>query len=675
MRRLASSLALSLTLFGAAAAQAQPVQGFVDLHSHLMGEHAFGGGWFWGTVEGPLDWAMRRCDGNFPSPTHAATRYPIISEFVGPDTGWHLGRRRGYDRRKCKYFFGIPIPGTCPRPHFEDWPMWDAIAHQQMWYGHLQQARQGGLRVLVASLDESNFLCENTRPSTRRYDCDEMASVRRQAQFVRDFAARNASWVGIATTPAEARSLIAQGKLAVVLSVEVTQLFPSGDFLAQLDELRALGVRSVQVAHHADNRFAGAAPIPELIKTAKLVELLAGRDLTDIDEIVCRDASGQSHACDGESSLNERGLSPEGETLVRAMMDRGMLLDVAHLSRHALRDAYALAMQRGPYPLLYTHAHMWDTISPSEERHEKYLRADEVHLLTDTGGMLGLRTGFEDSLAYGSAVANSCQGSSRSFAQSLQYAVDRGLDVGFGADFNGFIKQMRPRYRPFLPTPAGIKAWCPADESQIRAAGGPSEMQKKGLAHVGLLPALLSDLQTVGLPAPYLDHLNRSAETFLRLWERSVSLGVPAPTNWALTAQISASSTYCSGAGTIHCYSPARANDGNRDTALGGFTSWANDSGVPMPQWLELSWQVAHAFTRVEVFTTAGYELRDYDVQAFDEGLGAWVGLASVRGNTLAHRVHALAPPALPTRRLRVLAVSGSAVQPGYARINELEAY
>ena len=108
---------------GVATTEAQPVVGFVDLHSHLKAEHAFGGGWFWGTVEGPIDWAVRRCDGNFPYKSHAATMFPIVSEcHLGADTGWHLGRRRGYDRRRCRYFFGIPIPGTCPRPHFEDWP-------------------------------------------------------------------------------------------------------------------------------------------------------------------------------------------------------------------------------------------------------------------------------------------------------------------------------------------------------------------------------------------------------------------------------------------------------------------------------------------------------------------------------------------------------------------------
>ena len=513
---------------GGTTARAQPVQGFVDLHSHLMAEHSFGGGWFWGTVEGSMDWAVRRCDGNFPHKTHAATWLPVVGEFLGGhglggDTGWHLGRRRGYDRRQCRYVFGIRVPGTCPQPHFEDWPAWSAIAHQQMWQGWLQQAHQGGLRVMVVSLAESNFLCNNTAFATRRYGCDEMQSIRRQATKTHEFVSRNSGWVGVATNPAQARALIQQGKLALVLAVEVTQLFPSGDFLAQLDELRGMGIRSVQVVHHADNRFGGAAPIPKLMSAANMVEVLTG-DITRIDNIVCRNSWGGSDKCDGDTYLNERGLTLEGETLVRAMMDRGMLVDVAHLSRRSFQNAYQIARQRGNYPLLYSHAHMWNTIRDSEERHEKYIKPEEIQMITNTGGMVGLRTGPESTVQYGS-VSNSCQGSSRSFAQSLMYAVDNGLKVGFGADLNGFTDQMKPRYIPLI---------CHSDFNQINSAGGPTEFQRKGLAHVGLLPQLMSELQAVGTPATYLNHLNNSAENFLQMWERSVSLGTLPVSNWGL---------------------------------------------------------------------------------------------------------------------------------------------
>ncbi|REG29840.1 microsomal dipeptidase-like Zn-dependent dipeptidase [Archangium gephyra] len=513
-----------LCVLGASApAGAQAVYGYADLHSHLMAEHSFGGGWFAGKLEGPMDVAVQRCDGNFPFKSHAATRFPVVSELLGDDTGWHEGKKRGYDRRQCQYFLGIKIPGTCPQTHFEQWPMWNAIAHQQMWQGWLQQAYQNGLRVMVVSVAESNFLCSNTAPSTRRYDCDEMASIKRQISAAQGFVSRNSGWVGIATTPAQARSLIQQGKLALVLAVEVTQLFPSGDYLAQLDELRSMGVRSVQVVHHADNRFGGAAPIKELIGAANKIETITFSEQTRINDIVCRNGSGSSGTCNGDTYLNERGLTAEGDALVRAMMDRGMLVDVAHLSRKGFVNVYQIAQQRGNYPLLYSHAHMWNTIDSSVDRHEKYIKQDEIQMITNTGGMVGLRTGPEPTVQYGSAVSNSCQGSARSFAQSLMYAVDNGLKVGFGADLNGFTSQLKPRYNFF---------GCYSDFNQINNAGGPNDLHKKGLAHVGLLPTLMSDLQAVGTPSYYLDHLNRSAENFLQMWERSASMATVQTGNW-----------------------------------------------------------------------------------------------------------------------------------------------
>jgi microsomal dipeptidase-like Zn-dependent dipeptidase len=677
LRPIASYLAAlgcALLLQGLATT-AQAVDGYVDLHSHLTAEQSFGGSWFWGTINGPMETAVQRCDGNFLTQSHAATRFPIVSELIGDDTGWHLGKRRGYDRRRCKRFIFVTIPGTCPQEHFENWPMWNAIAHQQMWRGWLQQAQAGGLRVMVVSLAESNFLCINTPPHRRRYGCDEMESVRRQAQFARSFANANSSWVGIAETPAQARALIAQGKLALVLSVEATQLFPSGDYIAQLDELRGLGVRSVQVAHHADNRFSGAAPIPKLMQTANLVEVLWGwSNITAIDNIVCRDANGAGGSCDGEHYLNERGLSSDGNVLVNAMMDRGMLLDVAHLSRKAFTATYDLARVHGNYPLLYSHAHTWDTISSEEERHEKYLRSEEIHMITDTGGMIGLRPGPESTVAYGNTVANQCQGSARSFAQSLMYAVDNGLNVGFGADLNGFIEQLKPRYRPASLLPGNQT--CRADTLQLLGSGPVSDFHKKGLAHVGLLPALMSDLQAVGTPPSYLAHLNQSAETFLRIWERSQSLAVVLPPagNLARSATSTASSTYCSGSGE-HCYSAARINDGSNATALGGYNSWTNDYGAPMPQWVQLNWPSAVTFRRMELYTTSGYAVRNFVIQYLSGG--SWIDLpvtpAFPTANAGTHLSYTLPP--VTTTAVRVLGREGSAAQPGYVRINELEIY
>ena len=679
------------------------VEGYVDLHSHLMGEHAFGGSWFWGTTEGPINSALARCDGNFGylpgQGSHAATIYPLLSEFLGADTGWHLGRRRGYDNRRCRRFLGIPIPGTCPRPHFEHWPKWDAIAHQQMWYGHLQKAKNNGLKIMAVSLNESEFLCKTTPPIRRRYDCNEVASVKRQASFIRGFAARNSSWVGVAETPAQARALIAQGKLALVLTAELTKLFPDGNYIQQLDELHALGVRSLQVVHHANNRFAGTAPINQLRTAATAVEILSGGSInTAINDTTCRDRNGVIQyeyipgnglpilarpKCDGEEHLNEQGLTAEGVGLVNAMINRGMLLDVSHLSRKAFRETYQIAMNRGQYPLTYSHTHMWSMMEggDKEERHEKYLRDDEIHMITDTGGMIGLRTGHEKTLANirpplaQPLVANTCQSSTRSFAQSLTYAIDKGLNVGFGADLNGFIAQMKGLHGAFLFPGQN----CYGDYVQLRSSNGFNDFHAKGFGHVGLFPEFIADLKRVGVPASYMDRIEKtSAETYLQIWERSLALaGGGPPPNLALSATATASSTYCAGPPPTspHCYAPWRVNDGSASSALGGLSSWANNAGVPMPQWVELTWNAPVTVSRVVVTTTTGFEVRDYALQYWAGGAqsGSWQTLANVAGNTAISRVHLFG--AVTAMRLRILGSQGPAAQPGYIRINEFEAY
>ena len=686
IHRLLATLSIAVTAALGAQAHAA-VEGYVDLHSHLMGEHAFGGSWFWGRTEGPINSALARCDGNFGylpgQGSHGATIYPIVSEFLGPDTGWHLGRRRGYDNRRCRYFFGIPIPGTCPREHFEDWPKWDAIAHQQMWYGHLQQSYNNGLRIMAVSLDESEFLCKTTPPLRRRYNCDEMESIRRQAGFLRGFATRNSSWVGIAETPAQARALIAQGKLALVMTAELTKLFPSGDYIQQLNELHALGIRSLQLVHHADNRFAGTAPMNQLRTAGSLVEFLSGGGInTHINDTVCRNAAGQISVesvphqllpfinrpkCDGWEYVNQEGLTQDGRNLINAMIDRGMILDVSHLSRKAFREMYQIAVARGNYPLTYSHTHMWNTVD-DHDKNEKYLRDDEIHMITDTGGMIGLRTGPESTHAYirpplaQPLVANSCPGSTRSFAQSLLYALDKNLNVGFGADLNGFVKQMK-----------GVSfSSCPYDYAQLTASNSYRDFHRKGFGHAGFFPDLITDLKRVGVPQSYMDKLEKhSAEIYLQIWERSLALsGGGGGGNLALSATATASSTYCSGA-PEHCYAAVRVNDGNPSTALGGQSSWTNNWGVGMPQWVELNWSAPVTASRVTVYTTSGYPIRDYDVQIWNGS--AWVTVASVAGNTALQRNHAFG--SVTTQRIRILGRQGPDVQPGYVRINEFEVY
>jgi hypothetical protein len=94
-----------------------------------------------------------------------------------------------------------------------------------------------------------------------------------------------------------------------------------------------------------------------------------------------------------------------------------------------------------------------------------------------------------------------------------------------------------------------------------------------------------------------------------------------------------------------------------------------------MPQWVQLEWSVPVTATRAVVTTTAGFELRDYDLQAWvgTPQTGGWVTLAAVNANANVVNVHAF--PQVTTARMRILGRSGSAAQPGYVRVNEIQVY
>jgi len=154
--------------------------------------------------------------------------------------------------------------------------------------------------------------------------------------------------------------------------------------------------------------------------------------------------------------------------------------------------------------------------------------------------------------------------------------------------------------------------------------------------------------------------------------------GRPNAANLARSATASASSTYTPGCSPgVHCYFPWRVNDGDRSTTLGGNTSWANDNGQPMPQWVQLHWPAAITFSRVNLWLTAGYEASSFRIEYRASASSAWQVLAAVTGNTAS----VLGPYNVPfpgtatAQDIRILGLSGPAIQPGYIRVNEIEVY
>jgi hypothetical protein len=136
--------------------------------------------------------------------------------------------------------------------------------------------------------------------------------------------------------------------------------------------------------------------------------------------------------------------------------------------------------------------------------------------------------------------------------------------------------------------------------------------------------------------------------------------------NLARTGIASASSTFFG-------YSPARTNDGDRNTSLGGSFSWSNareTSTTPaLPASLDITLGTAAPVDRIVLYSTLGWEIRDYDLQYFNGS--QWLTLEQVRGNTQTVRTHSFAQVNLS--RVRVIGRSGPNIQTVHVRINELE--
>lgn len=461
------------------------VGGFADLHVHQAADLAYAAGWYHGSHgNGHPSQTLPACQGD----DHGSVQIAGINAF-----NVHTGETHGY-------------------PDFEDWPAWDDIAHQQVAADWLKDAHENGLNLMVASVVNNEWLCAAT-VATGNYDrqmhCNDMESIKRQILALKAFDEQT-SWYQIVRDPWEARRAIEQGKLAVVLSVEVSDLFPSsdGDYIRQLHELYSMGVRSVQLAHETNSIFAGAAYHRDMFKIMSQIKSWFSSDI--------------DFASDGSGTHNALGLTDDGRILLDEMIRLDMLIDIAHLSLETQRDIYqTVASQHRYYPLYNSHTRISNLLTSEDAAtlKEHVTTNETLNYVRRTGGMLGLRTGDNAMLKYNnSIVANNCDGSARSFIQFYQYAADRGVNVAFGSDFNGFITQMTPRFGP--------EACATADNASSQAAAqgsvpnGPYYYQEyavKGLAHIGLLPGLMYDMQTLGVDT---QPIEESAERFLKMWER-----------------------------------------------------------------------------------------------------------------------------------------------------------
>ena len=366
--------------------------GYVDAHSHVSAYEFIGGRVNYGDPfhKFGVDHALDDCAVN-----HGPEGMTGIVEQVTSTLGPH--ETQGW-------------------PTFNYWPRHDSLQHHQSYYRWIERAHLAGMKILVNHLVHNELLCQ-LNPQ-KQNDCDTMPALELQAQRMHEMQdyidAQNGGpgkgWFRLVESPAEARDVIADGKLAVILGVETSKVFNCGEFQGvaectreqiteRLDRLYGMGVRTLFPVHKFDNAFGGHLPdlsqgvgigpvlyAGNLAETGHPIEFEtcpAGADeysglepdqnpeplgplglmeqlLFQLDYLGDRfpetpeefadydPRAGTDHLC------NRRGLSDLGEFLIQELMRRGMMIETDHISRKAAARILEITGAQN-YPVINSH--------------------------------------------------------------------------------------------------------------------------------------------------------------------------------------------------------------------------------------------------------------------------------------------------------------------------------
>ena len=409
-----------------------PLWGYADLHAHLMAHLAFGGKAFWGE---PYDPGRPGAEG---MPTALSSCAPIHGGLINinPEFGHIAGG--GW-------------------PEFIVWPRFTTLIHQQAYIDWIYRAYQGGLRLITCLAVNNELLGAKSSPHLPH---DDKTAILAQVAGMKEMAATLAAqaggaekcWLQIVYSPEEARQVVSENRLAIILGVEVDSLgnwrrlsdleeLCHGDLTLarqligqELDWLFNLGVRQVTPIHLTNNAFGGTAIYMRFLETINVFVTGErwtfgnawntgvryrldhdGVDLVDEVERTAAVAGPRIRAMHRQTLLdhipgirdlyeatelpkvqgghaNTRGLNEYGHVLLEEMMARGMIIDVDHMSEKATDEALGIA-EAHHYPVITSHSWFRDLLySASLEfdplKQENYGTSD-VHKVAHEAGKRG----------------------------------------------------------------------------------------------------------------------------------------------------------------------------------------------------------------------------------------------------------------------------------------------
>lgn len=638
---LLTSLVAPLSAVGAASpAPADPsaagaLFGFADLHTHQFANLGFGGLMIWGKPFSPDDSMANALPYSdfLPAGVGQVVGVGGVPVPPGPLPAYRPGCPAGTGTvtAPCPVVpvhgpggtldvLNAALGGAYPHPvggypQFDGWPAWNVYTTQQMYYEWLQRAWQGGERVMTMLAVNNESLCGAVF-RLAAYGCDDTSAIARQVQAAKDFEAfidaksggPGRGWYRIAYSGAQARQIVQDGKLAVVLGTEVPSLFgckvhsPCTDesVKAGVQSLYDMGIRQVFPVHNADNGFGGSALYNQIFDLNNKIingdwfsvgscpQNADGDTTNDLrfhltlrDQI--NDAAGDMAKLAGSlgpfdaalasaalagaplpprppvgANCNQRQLQALGQTLVSELMTHHMLIDVDHMSTGTQAQALDMAAA-AKYPgIVMSHTGLADLgvddgqYTADTNRHEGNKDAAQLARINELGGLTGviLHQGGRNAIqeyhrADGTVpVPFTCGESSQAWAQAYLSAVDRmgGGAVALGSDFNGLAGMPAPRSGPSKchgDVPAGYDPG-PLVQYPFQAYGQPGVAMPKmtagtrtfdynvdGLSNAGMLPDFIEDLRKVGMSDQDLAPLFRSADAYVRMWEKAEDTAPP----------------------------------------------------------------------------------------------------------------------------------------------------
>lgn len=514
----------------------QEVRGYVDAHTHGMAFEFLGGGAHCGRPwhEYGAPYALVDC------PDHETGTNPLEAALSGEPShdpvGW---------------------------PTFVDWPAPNSLTHEGTYYKWMERSWRGGQRLFVNLLVENNQLCMlypygPGGDPTAKNSCDDMDSVRLQAKRMHQFqdyidaqwGGPGKGWYRIVTSPWEARRVINDGKMAIIMGIETSVPFgctftatPTGDQPActaeqideRLDAAYDMGVRQMELVNKFDNALSGvtgdSGETGAIVNNAQFNETKSYWDMRhcepehpdahDKNQYAAPEIDAQQQdalfGAIGQvfgpmkigpvypppDHCNERGLTDLGAHLVNRLAQKGVLIDPDHMSVRA-RNSLLDQVEEMQYSGVLS-SHSWST-------EDAYPRIYEL------GG-------------YVAPYAGDSTGFVEKWRKHLGWADDRFyFGFGYGADMNGLGAQGDPRGAD-VPNPVTypFEGLGGVTVRKQRAGERVYDINVDGVAQYGLYPDWIEDLRLIaeagqGDGEAIVEDMARGAEAYLQTWERAYGI-------------------------------------------------------------------------------------------------------------------------------------------------------